>query len=69
MRTLFWRIGRSLAAAGYAIAEAFGEHDYDRYLADWQTRHLAPTDHRPMSAREFFDQRLARKYPDGWSRC
>ena len=69
MHPLLRRIWRSLAAAGYAIAEAFGEHDYDRYLADWQSRHTAPTDHQPMTARQFFDLRLARKYPDGWSRC
>jgi uncharacterized short protein YbdD (DUF466 family) len=69
MRTVLRQIWRSLAAAGYAIAEAFGEHDYDRYLADWRIRHPNPTDHSPMTAREFFDRRIARKYPDGWSRC
>jgi uncharacterized short protein YbdD (DUF466 family) len=59
-------------AIAYQVAEVFGEHDYDRYLVDWKSRHPdgAPAaGHRPMSAREFFDFRLERKYGGGFSRC
>jgi uncharacterized short protein YbdD (DUF466 family) len=67
--SLLLTIWRGLRAVGYAIAEVFGEHDYDRYVADWRARHPTPVDHSPMTAREFFELRMARKYPDGWSRC
>ncbi|HEY0583284.1 MAG TPA: YbdD/YjiX family protein [Chloroflexota bacterium] len=59
-------------AVAYQVAEAFGEHDYDRYVATWNARHVGQTptaEHRPMSAREFFDWRVERKYGGGFSRC
>jgi uncharacterized short protein YbdD (DUF466 family) len=59
----FWQ---QLRHAGYAVADLFGEHDYARYLADWEARHAhGPTEERPMSAREFFDWRLEQKYGGG----
>jgi len=63
-----------LRTSWWWVEEYFGEHDYDRYLADWQTRHAAldPADratHQPMSRRAFFDQRLDVKYGGKVQRC
>lgn len=59
-------------AASWNVAEVFGEHNYDRYLADWSARHpdRAPDPaHRPLTAAEYFDLRLEKKYGGGVSRC
>lgn len=58
--------------AAWNVAEVFGEHNYDRYLADWRSRHPTPPGdpaHRPMTAAEYFDLRLEKKYGGGFSRC
>jgi uncharacterized short protein YbdD (DUF466 family) len=56
------------------VQEYFGEHEYDRYLADWQARHAhldasLPGAHQPMSRRAFFERRLEIRYGGTVQRC
>ena len=64
----------TLRDAWWWVQEYFGEHDYDRYLADWHARHATldaadETMHRPMTRRAFFEQRLQIKYGGTVQRC
>lgn len=64
----------ALRAAWWWVREFFGEHEYERYLADWQARHpgLDPATagpHRPMTRREHFDFRLEIRYGGTIQRC
>ena len=69
-------LARAVAAcrrAWWWARELFGEHDYARYVGDWHARHPDGPDlakgHRPMTEREFFDERLRLKYGNGLRRC
>jgi uncharacterized short protein YbdD (DUF466 family) len=60
----------------YWTREFFGEHDYARYVADWNARHAAAFDppgvtpgHRLLTAGEFFSERLGIRYGGGVNRC
>lgn len=64
--TARWRTVR------YWVREYFGENEYARYVAAWQARHAGMDgdgEHRMMTAREFFDHRLAVKYGGVIQRC
>jgi uncharacterized short protein YbdD (DUF466 family) len=63
-----------LRAGWWWVREYFGEHAYDRYLADWQMRHpgydvTEDGAHRPMSRRAFFEQQLEVRYGGRVQRC
>ena len=64
------RRGRQLA---YWVHEFFGENAYPRYVAAWQARHGSTSDsraeHRLLTEREFFNQRLERTYGGDFQRC
>jgi uncharacterized short protein YbdD (DUF466 family) len=52
------------------VREFLGEHDYARYAADWQARHADDADGaRPLTEREFFDERCRLRYGPGTQRC
>jgi len=72
--SLFQGSVRALRTAWWWVQEYFGEHEYDRYLADWQARHAAldpaaRADHQPMSRRAFYAHRLEVKYGGTVQRC
>ena len=58
---------------GYWVREFFGENAYPRYVAAWQTQHGSTpegsADHRLLTEREFFSQRLERMYGGDVQRC
>jgi uncharacterized short protein YbdD (DUF466 family) len=54
------------------VREFLGENAYDRYLVEWHRRHTnfdPGGEHRPLSEREFFTQRIEDKYSAGGGRC
>lgn len=58
----------------YWVAEYFGENDYARYVAEWQSQHSdleneARTEHHMMTPREFYEYRLDIKYGKKMQRC
>ena len=61
------------SSAVYWLREISGDNAYDHYVADWQVRHSRPEppagEHKLMTAREFFDWRMDRKYGPGFQRC
>ena len=54
----------------YWIREFLGENDYARYLEEWRRLHGGTAEgHRPLTAREFFGERLRVKYGGSVQRC
>jgi uncharacterized short protein YbdD (DUF466 family) len=66
-------LSRGLGELRYWVREFFGENAYPRYVAAWQARRAGSADggeeHRLLTAREFFKQRLERTYGGDVQRC
>lgn len=70
MSPSLFRLARRWGQVGYWVREFFGENAYPRYVAAWRKQHAeASAEHRLLTEREFFSQRLERMYGSDIQRC